>query len=105
MPKPTKPKSKKASVKPKPAKPAVKSGAALSSPPKPGTFRIATFNANSIRMRIPIVMDWLKKIQPDILAIQETKVQDHEFPKEPFLEAGWNVVFRGQKSYNGVAFV
>jgi len=89
----------------KPGKPQPKSSSVPSSPPKPGVFRIATFNANSIRMRIPIVLEWLKKVQPDILAIQETKVQDVEFPQEPFVSAGWNVVFRGQKSYNGVAFV
>lgn len=52
-----------------------------------------------------ILLDWLKKEQPDVLAVQETKVQDHEFPKEPLEAAGWNVVFRGQKSYNGVAFI
>ncbi len=72
---------------------------------KGGTFKIATFNANSVRARLPIVLDWLKKEQPDVLSIQETKVQDHEFPREAFEAAGWKVVFRGQKSYNGVAFV
>jgi exodeoxyribonuclease-3 len=69
------------------------------------SLKIATFNANSIRMRLPIILDWLKKEQPDVLAVQETKVQDHEFPKEPIEAAGWNVVFHGQKSYNGVAFI
>src|SRR5688572_9907402 len=68
-------------------------------------LKIATFNANSLRARLGIVLDWLQKEQPDILSIQETKVQDHEFPREPFESAGWQVVFRGQKSYNGVAFV
>jgi len=68
-------------------------------------LKIATFNANSIRMRLPIILDWLKKEQPDVLAVQETKVQDHEFPKEAIEAAGWNVVFHGQKSYNGVAFL
>jgi exodeoxyribonuclease III len=72
---------------------------------KSSTLKIATFNANSIRVRLSIILDWLKKEQPDVLAIQETKVQDHEFPKEPIEAAGWNVVFHGQKSYNGVAFI
>lgn len=72
---------------------------------KASTIKIATFNANSVRARLQIVLDWLKKEQPDVLSIQETKVQDHEFPREAFESAGWQVVFRGQKSYNGVAFV
>jgi exodeoxyribonuclease III len=68
-------------------------------------LRIATFNANSIRVRMEILLDWLKKNQPDVLAVQETKVQDIEFPREPIEAAGWQVVFHGQKSYNGVAFI
>lgn len=68
-------------------------------------MKIATFNANSIRARLPIVLDWLAREKPDVLAVQETKVQDHEFPKEPFESAGWKVSFSGQKSYNGVAFL
>ncbi len=72
---------------------------------KNGALKIATFNANSIRARLDIVLDWLKKEQPDVLAVQETKVQDHEFPREPFESAGWNLAFFGQKSYNGVAFI
>lgn len=71
----------------------------------PDSLKIATFNANSLRARLQIVLDWLEKEQPDVLAIQETKVQDHDFPKEAFTSRGWSVVFRGQKSYNGVAFV
>jgi exodeoxyribonuclease-3 len=72
---------------------------------KPGVLRIATFNANSIRVRMGIILDWLKKNQPDVLAVQETKVQDIEFPREPIEAAGWQVVFHGQKGYNGVAFI
>jgi len=68
-------------------------------------LKIATFNTNSVRSRLPIVMDWLKKEKPDVLALQETKVQDSEFPAQIFQEAGWKVVYRGQKSYNGVAFI
>ncbi len=66
-------------------------------------MKVATFNANSIRSRLTIILDWLKANQPDILSIQETKVQDHEFPKEAIEAAGWKVIFHGQKSYNGVA--
>jgi len=68
-------------------------------------FMLATFNANSLRARMNIVMDWLRDNQPDVLCIQETKVQDHDFPLEVFHEAGWHVVYRGMKSYNGVALI
>lgn len=68
-------------------------------------MKIATFNANSIRARLPIILDWLGKEKPDLLAIQETKVQDHQFPKEAFEAQGWHANFTGQKSYNGVAFI
>jgi exodeoxyribonuclease III len=67
--------------------------------------KIATFNANSIRSRLPIVLDWLQKEKPDVLALQETKVVDDQFPREPFEKAGWHLLIRGQKSYNGVAFI
>jgi exodeoxyribonuclease-3 len=52
-----------------------------------------------------IVLDWLKTNQPDVLAIQETKVEDKDFPSLAFREAGYQAVFKGQKSYNGVALV
>ena len=68
-------------------------------------MKIATFNANSIRARMPILLNWLEKEQPDVLCLQETKVQDKDFPAKPFEEAGYGVAFRGQKSYNGVAFI
>ncbi len=68
-------------------------------------MKIATFNANSIRSRLPIVLDWLATHRPDVLGIQETKVQDADFPREAFEAAGWHVAFRGEKSYNGVALV
>lgn len=64
---------------------------------------VATFNVNSIRSRLGIVMDWLKAFHPDVLAIQETKTPDEGFPVEAFRQAGYHVIFRGQKSYNGVA--
>lgn len=88
------------------AAPAVKKAAERpKSQPASGSLKIATFNANSIRARMPILLNWLQKEKPDVLAVQETKVQDHEFPKEPIEALGWNVVFHGQKSYNGVAFI
>jgi exodeoxyribonuclease-3 len=66
---------------------------------------VATFNANSIRSRLPIVLDWLAAHRPDVLGLQETKVQDTLFPAAAFEAAGYRVVFRGQKAYNGVALV
>ena len=68
-------------------------------------MKIATFNANSIRSRLSIILDWLKSEKPDLLSIQETKVQDAEFPREAIESAGWHVIFRGQKGYNGVAII
>lgn len=68
-------------------------------------MKIATFNANSVRTRLEIISDWLKAEQPDILCLQETKVQDKDFPEDRFRELGYQVAFRGQKAYNGVAIV
>jgi exodeoxyribonuclease III len=66
-------------------------------------MKIATYNVNSIRRRLPIVLDWLQQHQPDVMCLQETKVQDHEFPVEAIQQAGYKSSFRGMKSYNGVA--
>jgi exodeoxyribonuclease-3 len=69
------------------------------------TVTIATFNVNSIRSRMPILLPWLESRSPDIVCLQETKVQDQEFPQDALHAAGYNVVFSGQKSYNGVAIL
>lgn len=66
-------------------------------------MKIASFNVNSVRARLPIITAWLVKNQPDVLAMQETKVQDESFPSAAFEEIGYSCVFRGQKAYNGVA--
>jgi len=66
-------------------------------------MKIATFNVNSIRSRATIVSDWLAKNKPDLLAIQETKAQDSDFPLDEFADSGYNIVFKGEKRYNGVA--
>lgn len=66
-------------------------------------MKVATFNCNSVRKRLPIILEWLKKEKPDVLALQETKVQDHDFPEAAFREAGYFVYFRGMKGYSGVA--
>src|SRR5262245_33979576 len=66
-------------------------------------MKIATYNVNSIRARLPLVLDWLSVNQPDVMCLQETKIQDHEFPSLLFLEAGYHATFRGMKGYSGVA--
>lgn len=68
-------------------------------------MKIATFNTNSVRARLPIITNWLNNEQPDILALQEIKVQDRDFPVNEFEELGYHTVIRGQKSYNGVAII
>ena len=68
-------------------------------------MKLATFNANSIRSRLDVVVGWLKKTNADVLCIQETKVTDDLFPAAAFREIGYSAVFRGQKSYNGVCLV
>jgi len=68
-------------------------------------FKIATWNVNSIRVRLPQVLDWLKTTAPDIIALQETKVTDDKFPIDEIRAAGYHVLFSGQKSYNGVALL
>ncbi|HSW70781.1 MAG TPA: exodeoxyribonuclease III [Gammaproteobacteria bacterium] len=69
------------------------------------SFKIASWNVNSLRIRLPQVIDWLAKEKPDVLAIQETKVLDDLFPLQALQETGYQVVFNGQKTYNGVALL
>jgi exodeoxyribonuclease-3 len=66
-------------------------------------MKIATYNVNSIRKRMPIVLEWLKLHEPDVLCLQETKIQDQDFPVAALKDAGYHVYYRGMKSYNGVA--
>ncbi len=68
-------------------------------------FTIATWNVNSLRVRLNHVLDWLALRQPDLLALQETKVEDKHFPEQALRDAGYHVFFNGQKTYNGVAFI
>ncbi len=66
-------------------------------------FVVATYNCNSIRSRLPLVLRWVGAHRPDVLCLQETKVPDEEFPADAFREAGYFVVFRGKKGGAGVA--
>jgi exodeoxyribonuclease III len=68
-------------------------------------MKIASWNVNSIKIRLPQVLDWLEVHQPDILGLQETKSSDDRFPLAEIEAAGYQVVFSGQKTYNGVAIL
>jgi exodeoxyribonuclease-3 len=68
-------------------------------------MKIASWNVNSLRVRLPQVLDWLETAQPDVLGIQETKLTDENFPAEEIEAAGYQVVYSGQKTYNGVALL
>jgi len=67
--------------------------------------KIATWNVNSIKARLPNVLDWVGKISPDVLCLQEIKCQTPDFPLLAFEEIGYRGVVHGQKSYNGVALL
>ena len=68
-------------------------------------MRIATWNVNSLKVRLPHVLDWLGTADCDVLCLQETKLTDDKFPKTELEAAGYAVVFTGQKTYNGVAIL
>src|SRR5437868_7101766 len=68
-------------------------------------YKIATWNVNSLRVRLPHVLSWLDQVKPDVLALQETKLSDAEFPVDAIHQAGYEVVFSGQKTCNGVAIL
>jgi len=66
-------------------------------------MKIASWNVNSLNVRLPHVLQWLETARPDLLGLQETKLTDEKFPQAEIEAAGYNVVFSGQKTYNGVA--
>jgi exodeoxyribonuclease-3 len=68
-------------------------------------MRVTTWNVNSLKVRLPQVLEWLKTHQPDVLCLQETKLEDAKFPAEEIRAAGYEVQFSGQKTYNGVAIL
>jgi exodeoxyribonuclease-3 len=68
-------------------------------------MKIATWNVNSLRARLPLVLGWLESSRPDVVLLQETKCQDHDFPREPIEDLGYNLAIFGQKTYNGVAIL
>ena len=68
-------------------------------------MKLVTWNVNSLNVRLPHVIDWLKEHQPDALCLQELKLEDAKFPMAAFDEIGYNAAFLGQKTYNGVAIL
>ena len=68
-------------------------------------MKIATWNVNSLKVRLPHVADWLTSAQPDVLCLQETKLEDKNFPTAEIEALGYRVAFCGQKTYNGVALI
>jgi len=68
-------------------------------------MKIATWNVNSIRVRLQTVLDWMDQAQPDVLCLQEIKVADELFPAASFEALGYHVAVSGQKTYNGVAIL
>lgn len=68
-------------------------------------MKIASWNVNSLRVRLPQVLDWLASSGVDVLALQETKMTDNQFPQAEIEAAGYQVVYSGQKTYNGVAII
>ena len=68
-------------------------------------MKIATWNVNSIKARLEPALTWLKHAKPDVVALQEIKTVDENFPREAFETLGYNCAVHGQKSYNGVALL
>jgi len=68
-------------------------------------MRIASWNVNSLNVRLPHLQQWLQSAAPDIVGIQETKLEDHKFPDSELAGLGYRSVFAGQKTYNGVAIL
>jgi exodeoxyribonuclease-3 len=68
-------------------------------------MKLATWNVNSLKVRLPQLLEWLEAQQPDVVCLQETKLEDHNFPHAEIEAAGYQVAFSGQKTYNGVALL
>jgi len=67
--------------------------------------KLATWNVNSLKVRLPHLLDWLAAVQPDVACLQETKTEDAGFPLAEIEAAGYRVICSGQKTYNGVAIL
>jgi exodeoxyribonuclease-3 len=67
--------------------------------------KIATFNINNINRRLPNLLNWLSQATPDVVCLQELKAEDGDFPEAAIRDAGYGAVWRGQRSWNGVAIL
>ncbi len=68
-------------------------------------MKLATWNVNSLKVRLPHLLDWLNQTRADVVCLQETKTEDANFPRAEIEAAGYHVAFAGQKTYNGVAIL
>ncbi|WP_156681187.1 exodeoxyribonuclease III [Sphingomonas profundi] len=68
-------------------------------------MKIATYNVNGINGRLPVLLRWLEEEQPDIVCLQELKAPDEKFPEVPIRDLGYDAIWHGQKSWNGVAIL
>lgn len=68
-------------------------------------MRIATYNVNGVNGRLPVLLQWLSETQPDVVCLQELKAPDEKFPLDAIKEAGYEAIWHGQKSWNGVAIL
>jgi exodeoxyribonuclease-3 len=68
-------------------------------------MKIATYNVNGINGRLPVLLRWLSATKPDIVCLQELKAPQEKFPEEAIKTAGYNAIWHGQKSWNGVAIL
>ena len=68
-------------------------------------MRIATYNVNGINGRLPVLLRWLKETAPDVVCLQELKAPQEKFPEQAITEAGYQAIWHGQKSWNGVAIL
>ena len=68
-------------------------------------MKIASWNVNSLNVRLPQLQQWLGEFAPDVVGLQETKLEDHRFPDDALAALGYRSVFHGQKTYNGVAIL
>src|ERR687889_60021 len=68
-------------------------------------MRIATYNVNGINGRLPVLLRWLNETTPDVVCLQELKAPQEKFPENAIKDAGYNAIWHGQKSWNGVAIL
>lgn len=68
-------------------------------------MKVATYNVNGVNGRLPVLLRWLAESQPDVVCLQELKAPDEKFPEQAIKDAGYNAIWHGQKSWNGVAIL